>query len=50
MHLYPSLPALPPVWAVASAIGLALATGVGFGVLPARRAARFDPVTALARR
>jgi putative ABC transport system permease protein len=29
---------------------LALGTGVLFGVLPARNAARLDPVTALARR
>jgi putative ABC transport system permease protein len=50
VHLYPKLPALPPAWAVASAIGLALVTGIGFGVMPARRAARLDPVAALARR
>jgi len=28
---------------------VALATGIGFGVLPARKAARLDPVQALAR-
>jgi putative ABC transport system permease protein len=50
IHLYPSLPALPPPWAVASAIALAFATGIGFSVMPARRAAGLDPVAALARR
>jgi putative ABC transport system permease protein len=48
--IYPSLPALAPVWAMGSAVALALGTGVGFAVLPARRAARLDPVTALSRR
>jgi putative ABC transport system permease protein len=48
--IYPALPAAPPAWAVAAA--LALSTGVGaiFGVLPARRATRLDPVHALAGR
>jgi len=48
--LYPVLPARPPLWAVASAFGLALAVGLVFGLIPARRAARLDPVTALGRR
>ena len=48
--VYPSFPASPPVWAVAAALGLSLAVGVGFGVWPARRATRLDPVAALARR
>lgn len=47
--LYPVFPAYPPAWAVVAAIGTALATGMAFGVLPARRAAALDPVTALAR-
>lgn len=49
-YLYPALPVGPPAWAVAAALGVALATGLLFGVLPARRAARLDPVQALARR
>jgi len=46
---YPALPAEPPLWAVGGAIAVSFAAGVGFGVLPARRAARLDPVTALSR-
>lgn len=47
---YPSFPATPPVWAVVSAAMLSLAVGVLFGVWPARRAMRLDPVAALSRR
>jgi len=46
--LYPTLPAYPPAWAVFAGIGVALGTGILFGVLPARKAAHMDPVTALA--
>jgi len=49
-ELYPAFPAAPPVWALAAAAALALVVGVGFGVWPARRATRLDPVAALARR
>ncbi|HOG04547.1 MAG TPA: FtsX-like permease family protein, partial [Accumulibacter sp.] len=49
-QLYPAYPAFPPDWAVLAGIGTALVTGILFGVLPARRAARLDPVQALARR
>ena len=48
--LYPVFPAYPPDWAVFAGLATALATGVVFGVLPARQAARLDPVQALARR
>ena len=46
---FPALPARPPLWAVAAALVVSFGAGIGFGVLPARRAARLDPVTALAR-
>lgn len=49
-RLYPSLPVGAPWWAVTAAVGMALITGLLFGILPARRAARLDPVRALQRR
>ncbi|WP_446808905.1 ABC transporter permease [Methylomonas sp. 2BW1-5-20] len=48
--LYPGFPVALPVWARLSALAVALVTGLLFGVLPARKAARLDPVAALARR
>jgi len=47
---YPAFPAFPPNWAVVAGLGTALATGILFGVAPARSAAALDPVQALARR
>jgi putative ABC transport system permease protein len=49
-RLYPALPLRTPAWAVIAAAATALATGLVFGVLPARRAAALDPVAALGRR
>ena len=49
-QLYPTIPAYPPDWAVLAGLGTALVTGILFGVLPARRAARMDPVQALSKR
>jgi putative ABC transport system permease protein len=49
-RIYPALPVSPPWWAVAAALGVAISMGVLFGVLPARRAARLDPVQSLAPR
>lgn len=49
-QLYPTFPAYPPDWAVLAGLATALVTGILFGVLPARRAARLDPVQALSRR
>jgi len=45
---YPAFPAQPPVWAVVAALVVSILVGVLFGLLPARRAARLDPVEALA--
>lgn len=49
-QVFPVFPAATPAWATAGAVGLALLGGVVFGLLPARRAARLDPVAALAGR
>ncbi len=49
-QLYPAFPAFPPDWAVLAGLGTALVTGILFGVMPARRAARLDPVQALSKR
>ena len=49
-RIYPSLPVGAPAWAVVLALVIAVASGVVFGLLPARRAARLDPVIALAGR
>jgi putative ABC transport system permease protein len=48
--LYPDFTFRPPVWAVAGAVLISMGCGMLFGILPARRAARLDPVAALARR
>jgi putative ABC transport system permease protein len=47
-QIYPSLPVSPPWWAVVAATATALGTGILFSVWPARRAAKLDPVAALA--
>ena len=46
-QFFPVFPAYPPDWAVIAGLTTALATGLIFGVMPARRAARLDPVQAL---
>jgi len=46
-RLYPALSFAAPPWAVVAALVIAVASGVVFGLLPARRAAKLDPVLAL---
>lgn len=46
----PQFPVQVPLWALAAAFWVAVATGLVFGIMPARRAARLDAVQALARR
>ena len=41
------IPATIPIWSVAAALAMALLTGMLFGLLPAVRASRLDPVDAL---
>lgn len=49
-QLYPVFPAYPPLWAVLAGLGTALASGLIFGVMPAKRAAQLDPLQALTKR
>ena len=46
--LIPNFPAAhTPWWAIALAIGFSAAVGIGFGILPAAKAANLDPITSL---
>lgn len=49
-YFYPVFPAYPPVWAVLAGFGTALVSGLIFGVMPARRAAKLDVIQALSKR
>ena len=45
--VFPALPAAPPDWAVWTALGISVGVGVLFGLLPASRASRLEPIAAL---
>ncbi|MGH9947061.1 MAG: ABC transporter permease [Pyrinomonadaceae bacterium] len=47
MILVPSLPASIPLWAVISGLTVSVGVGLVFGVLPARKASRLDPIECL---
>ena len=47
MLLIPALPASIPLWAVASGLTVSIAVGLIFGVWPARKASRLDPIECL---
>jgi putative ABC transport system permease protein len=47
MLLIPSMPASIPMWAVTSGITVSVGVGLIFGVWPARKAARLDPIECL---
>ncbi|SVD36654.1 uncharacterized protein METZ01_LOCUS389508, partial [marine metagenome] len=49
-RIFPTLDFAPPLWAVGAAFAVAMVSGLLFGILPARRAARLEPVAALAGR
>ncbi|MGZ5052931.1 MAG: ABC transporter permease [Methylobacter sp.] len=48
--MYPDFPMRLPAWALLAALLVSLGTGLLFGVLPAKKAARLNPVAALAKR
>ena len=48
--LFPEFPLHLAPWSSTISLGVALITGIIFGVLPARRAADLEPAFALARR
>jgi putative ABC transport system permease protein len=43
----PSLPSTVPLWSVVAGFGVATSIGLFFGIWPALKAARLDPITAL---
>lgn len=45
--VFPILDFTAPTWAMVAAVGVAVTSGLLFSILPARRAARLDPVLAL---
>jgi putative ABC transport system permease protein len=45
--LFPSLPTAVPLWAAALGVIVSVAVGLFFGIWPANKAARLDPVVAL---
>lgn len=47
---FPQIAAYPPDWAVFASLLVAIVTGALFSLLPARKAAKLDPVLALSRR
>ena len=47
MNSYSPLPAFVPLWAIAMGIGISAAVGIVFGLWPAWKAARLDPIEAL---
>jgi len=49
-YSFPDIPAYSPAWAIIIALVVAVVTGLLFSLMPARRAARLDPVLALSGR
>ncbi len=49
-RFFPEFPLDVPLWSLGAAVGVSVITGLIFGVMPAMRAARLDPVLSLSRR
>jgi putative ABC transport system permease protein len=47
MNTYSPLPAYVPLWAIGVGIGVSASVGIVFGLWPAWKAARLDPIEAL---
>jgi putative ABC transport system permease protein len=47
MLLVPSIPAQVPLWAVITGLTVSMGVGLIFGVFPAMRASRLDPIECL---
>jgi putative ABC transport system permease protein len=45
--VFPNLPTAVPLWAAVAGVGVSVGVGLFFGIWPAGRAARLDPVEAL---
>jgi putative ABC transport system permease protein len=47
MNKYSPLPAYVPLWAIAVGVGISATVGIVFGLWPAWKAARLNPIDAL---
>ena len=47
MNKYSPLPAYVPLWAIGVGVGISSSVGIIFGLWPAWKAARLDPIEAL---
>ena len=47
LNTFSPVPATTPLWAIIAALGASAMTGIGFGLYPASRASRLEPVDAL---
>jgi putative ABC transport system permease protein len=47
VNKYSPLPAFVPLWAIGVGVGISAAVGIVFGLWPAWKAARLDPIEAL---